>query len=54
MPLFYLLQPNPDALEKKVNAVRTLQLEAKKKAKGLFSERDTPNSTSRQSKSEIL
>jgi hypothetical protein len=37
-----------------VNAVRTLQLEAKKKAKGLFSERDTPNSTSRQSKCNVM
>ncbi|XP_060578123.1 cyclin-L1-like [Ruditapes philippinarum] len=46
--LYARKRPNPDALEKKVNAVRTLQLEAKKKAKGLFSERDTPNSTSRQ------
>lgn len=47
--LYARKKPNPDVLEKKVNTVRSLQLEAKKKAKGLFSERDTPNSTSRQS-----
>ncbi|KAH3825631.1 cyclin-L1-like [Dreissena polymorpha] len=45
--LYARQKPNPDALEKKVTAARAVQLEAKQKAKGLFSERDSPNSISR-------
>ena len=44
------LQPNYEVLDRKVIAARQIQLEAKKKSKGLFSERDTPKSNSGQSK----
>ncbi|XP_052821230.1 cyclin-L1-like [Mya arenaria] len=45
--LYARKKPNPEALEKRVTAARNLQLEAKKKARGLFSEADTPTSFSR-------
>ncbi|KAL3861354.1 hypothetical protein ACJMK2_007390 [Sinanodonta woodiana] len=45
--LYARKRPNCDALEKKVNDARKIQIEAKLKAKGLTSEKDTPNSTSR-------
>lgn len=47
MPSVALLQPNPDALEKVVNEVKKVHIEAKQRAKGITSDGNTPNSTSR-------
>ncbi|KAL5015182.1 hypothetical protein ScPMuIL_009452 [Solemya velum] len=46
--LYARARPNYDLLEKKVNAAKKIQIDAKLKAKGLSSEQGTPNSSSRQ------
>lgn len=47
---FAKFQPNLEQLEKTVEELKRKQQAAKSKAKGLVSDVDTPNSTSRQSR----
>ncbi|KAK2183428.1 hypothetical protein NP493_312g02016 [Ridgeia piscesae] len=49
LELYARPKPVPDALEKVVNEVKKLHVEAKQRAKGITSDGNTPNSTSRPS-----